>query len=576
MKALSAILLLLSTTTALAQNPAVRLAGVWGAELNFGPETGVRLILEQGSASMIGRIASRSVTARGARGKIEFDFGDDVGSFRGQFTPDSSAAEGHWLQPAHITSGYRYATPTRLTRDRNGWTGTLQPLENRFAAYLVIRARGDTVRAFIRNPEANLWAERHFDVRVDGAKLLLINGNAANDTIRGRYDAGANRVFLTLNELNDREVEFSLRDRNRAVGFYPRTPEPSRYDYVQPSGRNDGWRTGSLGEVKLDTASIDSLVRQIIGTPARNVFSPYIHSLLIARNGKLVVEEYFHGYRAEQTHDSRSLGKSFAAALVGAAQQQGVSLTPSTPVLPFFKYMGALENPDARKQQLQLRHFMTMTTGLDCDDNNWESAGSEPRMQRQDRQPDYVHYTLDLRMLHDPGKHYAYCSAATNLVGGVVERATGTWLPDFFYRYIAQPLQFGTYHFQLTPTLSGYLGGGSYYTPRDLLKLGQLWLNGGSWNGRQIVPRAWTEITVRADSLLNAPGEGYHWHLNVLKAGGREWREYEGNGNGGQFVIVLPELDMVIGFTAGNYMNYGTWRKFRDELVPQFIIAAVR
>jgi CubicO group peptidase (beta-lactamase class C family) len=573
---LHALLFAATASTANAQTSAKELAGLWGAEMTFGPAARGELVIQRSGTGWMAQLDGRHRTNFRALGiAVDFDLGSDVGRFRGRFTRDSSAIRGHWMQAAHFTNGYRYSTPTTLTRRGDRWSAALTPLDDRFSMYLVMRERADTVRAFIRNPEANLWVERHFNVFLSGSTVTLINQQDSSDVIRGRYDAASKRLYLMIRELRNREVEFTLRDRNGVVGFYTRTPAPARYHYRQPEPRTDGWQVASLGEVQMDTALIDSLVRRIIASETRNVFSPYIHSLLIARKGKLVVEEYFHGFDAARAHDSRSLGKSFAAALVGAAQQSGSDIGPSTRVLPYFTDM-RIGRPDPRKRRLQLRHFMTMTSGLDCDDNNWDSRGNEGRMQQQRLDRDYARYHLSLAMVHDPGKHYAYCSGSTNLVAAVVERVTRQWLPEFFHERIAEPLQFGTYHFQLTPTLTGYLGGGSYYTPRDMLKLGQLWLNGGEWNGRRIVPREWTEISVRADPLVQATGEGYHWHLNRLLSGNRRYIEYEGNGNGGQLVIVLPELDLVVGFTAGNYMNGGTWMRFRNELVTQFVIPAAR
>jgi CubicO group peptidase (beta-lactamase class C family) len=198
-------------------------------------------------------------------------------------------------------------------------------------------------------------------------------------------------------------------------------------------------------------------------------------------------------------------------------------------------------------------------------------------MQSQAEQPDWYKYTLDLGLVHDPGTTYAYCSAGMNLVGGALHSVTGLWLPQLFDRWVARPLGIRDYHVNLTPAGDAYTGGGVQMRPRDFLKFGQLFLNRGLWQGRRIVSADWvsqsTKLQVRASSDND---DGLAWHLYTLRAGSRAFREYEANGNGGQFLIVDPELDLAVVFTAGNYNSYGVWRKFRDQLVPEEIIPAIR
>lgn len=113
--------------------------------------------------------------------------------------------------------------------------------------------------------------------------------------------------------------------------------------------------------------------------------------------------------------------------------------------------------------------------------------------------------------------------------------------------------------------------------PRDLLKLGQAYLDGGVWNGQRLVSTAWVErSTAHQIDAPSGGSDGYGWHRHTLTVDGLPHQEYEANGNGGQFLIVVPDLDLVIVFTAGNYLQYQVWRKFRDELVGQYVIAAVR
>jgi CubicO group peptidase (beta-lactamase class C family) len=163
-----------------------------------------------------------------------------------------------------------------------------------------------------------------------------------------------------------------------------------------------------------------------------------------------------------------------------------------------------------------------------------------------------------------------------NLAGGVIGRATGTWTPQLFEEAFARPLQFGEHHLQLMPGKEMYLGGGSYFLPRDFLKLGQLFLNGGRWHGRRIVSAAWVQDATSAHSGLNAPNDyGYGWHLTTYRAHSVTYRAFEAQGNGGQLLVVVPRLKLVVQILAANYGDYMTWRTFRD-LVERYVVAACR
>jgi CubicO group peptidase (beta-lactamase class C family) len=169
---------------------------------------------------------------------------------------------------------------------------------------------------------------------------------------------------------------------------------------------------------------------------------------------------------------------------------------------------------------------------------------------------------------------------------------TGVWLPELFDRTIAKPLQFGAYAWDLTPTGEGYGGGGVYMRPRDLLKIGQTFLDDGTWHGRRIVSADWvkrstapridvspatTGLTPEAFSQVYNPAkDGYAWHLSDLKVGDRVYRDYEATGNGGQLLIVVLDADLVVVFTAGNYGQGGIWGKWHDRIVAQQIIPAIR
>ena len=133
----------------------------------------------------------------------------------------------------------------------------------------------------------------------------------------------------------------------------------------------------------------------------------------------------------------------------------------------------------------------------------------------------------------------------------------------------------------LMPTGEAYMGGGLYLRPRDELKLGQLYLSRGIWNRRRIVREYWVRQSTAAYSTFapqtdyDAPHEyGFGWHINRLRAGDRVFRVYSAGGNGGQIVMVIPDLDLVVGFNGGSYGEFTKWYRWGLQLVPQYIIPA--
>jgi CubicO group peptidase (beta-lactamase class C family) len=259
----------------------------------------------------------------------------------------------------------------------------------------------------------------------------------------------------------------------------------------------------------------------------------------------------------------------------------GIRISPQTKVYELLAEMRPFANPDPRKADITLAHLMTHSAGFACDDYNDDSPGNENKL--QSHQGDWWKYTLDLPMAHTPGTRYAYCSANINLVGGALTVATRTWLPELFERTVARPLQFGLWHWNLSPTDQGYLGGGSWLRPRDLLKIGQAYLDGGVWNGRRIVPAEWVKESttpqmhispattgLSPDDFANAYWEsddGYAWHL-----GGDQ---YAATGNGGQILIVAPKHDLVAVFTGANYRQGWVWGRWGGEIIGRQIIPAI-
>ena len=550
------------------------LTGLWGCERVLGPELRGSLTVAGSGPEWHASIAGFESSTRPVDGALRFAFGGNRGEFRGRVASNGERIIGHWVQPPGTANMNSYATPVELASqgDRR-WRGEVTPLDDRLDMYLVVQQHQDGGTAFLRDPGRNAGLRLQFtQVRVNGSEVSLVDRSGREHL--GRYNEANDSLSIMLPSYPV-TLDFTCRDRDRATGFYPRTPS-AKYNYRQPLPDTDGWPTASLEDVGLESGPIIALVEQILGTETTDVTAPYIHSLLIARHGQLVLEEYFYGFHRDRPHDLRSASKSLTAALVGLSLDRGADFDLSTPVYSLFPEYTSFAHDDSRKRKLTVAHLLTMTSGYDCDDDDDSTPGNEDNMQDQQAQPDWYKYTLDLPVSREPGEQAVYCSAGINLLGGIVSNATSTWLPDFLYEHFAGPLQFGRYHLNLMPLGNMYGGGGAYMRPRDFMKLGQVYLSGGRWNGRQVISREWVERSLQPHSYLQGHNYGYGWHLGKYSVGGRTYGRAEAGGNGGQFVIIIPDLDLVVMFTAGNYGNFGTWSKFRDELVPQFIIPADR
>lgn len=583
------VALLIGARLSAQTTPANSLLGLWMSDTTFGPPLRGELSVTRSGQkwrATLGRARTESVV-RGD--SVLLAFSGDRGKYRGVLSRDGGKIRGFWLQPAEILGSRRnpagtsqkFATPVTLLRTGSGtWRGTVQPLTDKFTLYLKIvsDSTGALIGAF-RNPEQNSHGGANQYRVAARADSVVFTSQA--DTLVGSVRSDKLRIFWPD---DGRVIELTKRAPRQAAAFFSRPPDDPPYVYRQPEQLRDGWMTARASDVGLDETALTQLVQKLIATDPAARRPSLIHSLLVARKGKLVLEEYFFGFNRDTPHDLRSAGKTFASIMLGATMMQGGSVTPETRLYDLLAGMGPFRNPDPKKSRVTVAHLLTHTGGFIDDD--------ETKMQMQEEQPDWWKYTLDLPVANEPGSRYSYSSAGMNLVGAALTVGTKTWLPELFDRTIARPLQFGRYYYNLMPTDHGYLGGGAYLLPRDMLKIGQAYLDGGVWNGHRIVDSAWVtrstspkvEISPKTTGLTPEEfgnqyvlgQDGYAWHLNVVTAGGRSYRKYEANGNGGQAVIVVPELQLVVGFTGGNYGQGGIWGHWGNDIIGGAIIPAIR
>jgi CubicO group peptidase (beta-lactamase class C family) len=588
--------LVLGLAPAAAQtDPASELEGLWVVERTYAPLLRGELVVTRQGDVWRASIGGQSAEATSPT----FSFGNH-GAFRGQV--ERNAIRGVWIQPTSdaeerddpTATSQSFAQPIVLVRDgANRWRGTVTPLDGRFRVYLrVFRNEQGVFVAAFRNHEINSNGRAsHFRIAADSDAITfsapVANGeDIAHEATRLR-DPDRLRIFWP--DVGS-ELEFVRADAAQDPIYSPRGIVGAPYVYQRPVQLDDGWRTANARSVGVDESALAGMVQRIAsGDPSARRPS-LIHSVLVAHRGRLVLEEYFHGYTRETPHDIRSVGKTFASILLGAAMESGAPISPETRVYDLMAGLGPFANPDPRRERITIEQLLTHTAGLACNDNDENSPGNEGVLWRQS-DPNLWRYTLNLPQAHEPGERYAYCSANLNLVGGALNAATGDSLPELFDRVIARPLQFGPYYWNVMPNGEGYLGGGAHMLPRDLLKVGQTYLDGGVWRGRRIVSRDWVErstsprITISPETTglseeefqnFYAPGvDGYAWHRYGVRVGERVVESYEANGNGGQLLVVVPEYDLVVVFTGANYMQGGIWTRWRDEYIGGVIIPAM-
>ncbi|WP_271783176.1 serine hydrolase domain-containing protein [Aquimarina algiphila] len=338
------------------------------------------------------------------------------------------------------------------------------------------------------------------------------------------------------------------------------------YLYSQPKEHNDGWKTNNLQSQKIDTTRIYKLFSQILNQKNK------LHSVLLIKNDQLIIEEYFNTISADQPHDLRSTTKSIRSILMGIAIDKGFIASVDDPISKYLKNPIVTKNIDNRKEKITIKHLLTMSSGFDCNDWNKKSKGQEDKVSRK---KDWLQYTLNLPMINEPGAVSNYCSMGAILITEIISQASGMTIDKFADQYVFNDLGITNVHWGHTSDKEIIPSGKRLYmTSRDMAKIGQLILNNGLWNEKQIVSQKWIEESTTPKTKITGIDYGYFWWNIPFKIEEKMVISKTATGNGGQYIMIFPTLDMVAVFTGGAYNSQEDKLPFaimKDIFLPTFV-----
>ncbi len=559
-------------TQAQSRDPASEIVGLWKAKRYSGRDAQGPLLIQRNGTTYAGDMAGFTFPVTMNNGELSFELPNAQGGFRGRLTGNTIRGIWFFAPPGVLGAGIPVVL---VPKGANRWSGNVTPEQGTETLYLMITRRPDgTLAAFLRNIERDWGGFLGLrGVIRTGSSIALVGGRAQNgDSVlaTGKYDS-ADRVLRIDFGGRGGVYDFTLDDDPRS-DFYPRGKSPARYVYRAPPALDDGWQTASVEQVGIHRAGVERAVQAIVDMSMDSLNAPQVHALLIARNGKLVLEEYFHGYNRDRLHNERSAAKSVSATIIGAAMLAGAPIKLSTPVYQLMNGGTIPASLESRKRGMTLEHLMTMSSGYFCDDNNDDAPGNEDQM--WEKQTDFVKFTLGLPMAFAPGDTAIYCSVNPNLALNMAGRAAGESPFYLFDRLVATPMNITRYIWPLDRVRNPYGGGGMGLVTRDFMKFGQLMLDDGRWQGRRILS---TDFVRRASSsLMKIAGRDYGllWWPQSFTVDSRTIRAFAALGNGGQIVMVFPELRLVVATNGGSYASRG-YRFVQGELMAKYILPAV-
>lgn len=334
---------------------------------------------------------------------------------------------------------------------------------------------------------------------------------------------------------------------------------------VQKIQSNSGWEVSKDG---FDSSKIEALNRKIAEKRFKN-----INGIVVVKENKLLIEEYFNGEHRNSLHDSRSVGKSFASTMLGIAIEENYIKNENV-LLKDFYTLKSFKNYSPKKDSVTLKSLLTMSSSFLGDDTDINNIGNEENMYPT---KNWVKFSLDLPMQNNKiiGKDFTYFTAGVVVLGDIIHKSVPEGLVNYADKKLFTPLNITNYKWQYTPQKVGNTAGGIRLRAIDFAKYGQLYKNKGSWNGKQILSQEWVEKSLGKHLKLPSNNEyyGYLFWNKVYNYNNKEYEVSFCSGNGGNKIFIFKNIPFVVVITSSAYNSPDAHLNV-DKIMTDYILPA--
>ena len=397
------------------------------------------------------------------------------------------------------------------------------------------------------------------------------------DDFEGQISADKNSIPMIYKNMNSPFILERLQDKE-TIQFLDsiQNCQDAEYIYEIPEQKNDNWICVDLETEGMDKNKLSGLINQIKKSKYDD-----IHSLLIVRNGKLLLEEYFwadgkiagpfvNKIFRERIQNQASVTKSVNSALIGLALKQGLIEDTKQKVHEYFPEHEEIFVDG--KRQIQLYDLLTMSSGLQWNELSLSYNNPGNDVNKMERSDDLIKYCLNKPLESKPGLEFNYNSGLSIILGEIVHRASGIETNKYAEDNLFNHLGISDYSWSRRKNNLLATGGGLALRARDMAKFGLLYLNSGKWNGEQILSKNFIQRSTQPQIKTRSGWYGFQWWIRSFNIRNREILAYYANGRAGQFIFVFPEMKMIVVSTAQNYKG-GYHKKFYKMLQKEILPA---